>query len=267
MTAKQIKELILKECTRLIDEAVPAGDQGCYISQVDADCQSSHKKLEERLLTLVVNLESEQRDIIYRADRERGRIVKLEQFRDSNPVFLPDPDMAAELAAANGALSDSQGALHVANATISDLKERVHELERMKIEIVEAGNLVARSQSYFYDAEDVLEIAAITWERADVHHAARDLFYAHKFVKFGDPEIKYITDEQAADVLHRVVDDHDATIGVSWETLEIYIEELLDEDQAKLLQNRRDAAIKLAAGKEDAEVDNAVNLMGEEVAS
>jgi len=109
-TAGQMKQL-----AAMMDERFPAGDQGCYISQVEADATTAIDKLTKaiasvdgrlcdvekrvkawidgllKIETQLLNTRSEQRDILFRADRERARIKKLEEFRDSNPIFMPTP--------------------------------------------------------------------------------------------------------------------------------------------------------------------------------
>ena len=39
----------------------------------------------------------------------------------------------------------------------------------------------------------------------------------------------HLTDEQAMEVLKKVVDNHDAELGVSWQTLEIYADEMFPD--------------------------------------
>ena len=68
-----------------------------------------------------------------------------------------------------------------------------------------------------YEMVDKRYAMAIVWQIDDVLSIRPDL-----------------TEEQAGEVLGRVEDCHDASIGVSWDTLEIYAEEMYpegDEDE------------------------------------
>lgn len=64
-----------------------------------------------------------------------------------------------------------------------------------------------------YDMVDKRHAMAIVWQVDDVLSVRPDL-----------------TEEQAAEVLGRVEDIHDASIGVSWYTLECCAEDLFPED-------------------------------------
>jgi len=66
----------------------------------------------------------------------------------------------------------------------------------------------------------IVERISLDWVIEDVRHVAE-----HNF-----PNPVAITDEHASNVLNRALNDHDADLGVSWLTLEIYLSELLEED-------------------------------------
>lgn len=57
---------------------------------------------------------------------------------------------------------------------------------------------------------------AIVWSIEDVQQSARELGYAQE-----------LTDEECMDVLDAVKDKHDASLGVSWTTIEFWVGELI----------------------------------------
>lgn len=67
---------------------------------------------------------------------------------------------------------------------------------------------------------------AIVWAIEDVEYRL-DEFY---------PKLKY-TNENCMDILHNIVDDHDAEYGVNWEAIDYAIENYFYDELVKLKEN------------------------------
>jgi len=90
--------------------------------------------------------------------------------------------------------------------------------QEMVRSLVEAG-LVQNSQA----AESVLsqywtDKVAVVWTTEDVH-AVQDNFDE-------DTETSSLSEEQAQSILQKAFDKHDANVGITWESLRHYSEEL-----------------------------------------
>jgi hypothetical protein len=72
---------------------------------------------------------------------------------------------------------------------------------------------------------------AVVWTTEDV------LSIAHpaKWDTDGNeiPAEEWLTQEDAVGVLNKVLDDHDATLGITWDTIEIYVSDFKAEKQKK----------------------------------
>ena len=68
---------------------------------------------------------------------------------------------------------------------------------------------------------------ALIWHIDDVKHALHELKTLDWFIKKYEHTAK-LTDEDCMEILENVERRHDASMGVSWDTIECYIEEFLD---------------------------------------
>ena len=69
---------------------------------------------------------------------------------------------------------------------------------------------------------------SLIWCIDDVQHALDGMKDREWFIKKHGHTVK-LTYGDCMDILHDIKSNHDATIGVSWDTLEYHIDELLDE--------------------------------------
>ena len=93
-----------------------------------------------------------------------------------------------------------------------------HHIQEMVRSLVEAG-LVQNSQA----AESVLsqywtDKVAVVWTTEDVHAAQNDFDE--------DEQTSSLSEEQAESILQRAFDKHDANVGITWESLRFWSEEL-----------------------------------------
>ena len=68
---------------------------------------------------------------------------------------------------------------------------------------------------------------ALIWHIDDVKNALHELKTRDWFIVRYGHDVK-LTDEDCMEILENVENNHDASMGVSWDTIEIYIEEFLD---------------------------------------
>ena len=67
---------------------------------------------------------------------------------------------------------------------------------------------------------------ALIWHIDDIKHALENMQERDWFKKKYGDSVK-LTDEECMDILRDIKSGHDASLGVSWDTLEIYIDEFL----------------------------------------
>tara|TARA_R100000234_G_scaffold105060_1_gene75147 strand:- start:45 stop:311 length:267 start_codon:yes stop_codon:yes gene_type:complete len=67
---------------------------------------------------------------------------------------------------------------------------------------------------------------ALIWHIDDIKDALENMQERDWFKKKYGDSVK-LTDEECMDILGDVKSNHDASLGVSWDTLEIYIDEFL----------------------------------------
>ena len=65
----------------------------------------------------------------------------------------------------------------------------------------------------------------ILWTNEDVQGCAKD---------WDDEKPDILTDEQCGRVLDSLDNNHDASIGINWDTIDYYIKEIQEEDANKL---------------------------------
>ena len=80
------------------------------------------------------------------------------------------------------------------------------------------------NMSQFNDKNSI----SLIWCIDDVRYALDGMKDREWFINKHGHTVK-LTDEDCMDILGDVKSNHDATIGVSWETLEYHIDELLEE--------------------------------------
>ena len=86
---------------------------------------------------------------------------------------------------------------------------------------------IRQLQAYHQQGEHV---CVITWSREDVIDYAKDL----------DPPIK-VTIKEADKILDEMERRHDATIGITWNTIEAYLDDLkYERKKAKEKQNAKE---------------------------
>lgn len=93
-----------------------------------------------------------------------------------------------------------------------------HGIEAQLMALENAGII---SSVNFNDAKKVLEDywsdkVAVVWEIDDILWKAQE-------------DGKLVTEEEAKDVLNRMLNKHDATIGINWDTIGFYIEDYPDD--------------------------------------
>ena len=94
----------------------------------------------------------------------------------------------------------------------------LHHTQEMVRSLVEAG-LVQNSQAAeFVLSQYWVDKVAVVWTTEDVH-AAQDDFDENE-------QTSSITEEQAESILQKAFDKHDANVGITWESLRFWSEEL-----------------------------------------
>jgi len=76
-------------------------------------------------------------------------------------------------------------------------------------------------QSHCFDIKDGhIQCCKVIWGRDDVIATAKNAGYE-------------LTDDEIDEVLYCLIDRHDADVGVSWETIDFWIEEVVKERKDK----------------------------------
>jgi hypothetical protein len=89
-----------------------------------------------------------------------------------------------------------------------------HQIKNM-VEALQVAGLIPMDKNAEQEAVAVLEDywtkrIGIVWEIDDIFHQAK----VHG---------RLLTEEDAIEVLYKIQDDHDATIGVNWDTIDYYV--------------------------------------------
>jgi len=71
---------------------------------------------------------------------------------------------------------------------------------------------------------------ALIWHIDDVKFTLKDMQEREWFKKKYGKSIE-LTDEDCMDILVEIKDNHDASLGVCWETIEYYIDRFLEENK------------------------------------
>ena len=93
-----------------------------------------------------------------------------------------------------------------------------HHIQDMATSLVEAGLATDQKQVELVLSQYWTDKVAVVWTSVDVH-AAQDDF---------DEDVcsSSITEEQAESILQKAFDKHDASEGITWESLRFWSEEL-----------------------------------------
>lgn len=102
-------------------------------------------------------------------------------------------------------------AKELANTIIESGLYEGTEIEQRANEILQApeSDLDSLIEDYYSDTDRI----AILWGKDDVVHRAKEI------------EVE-ITDDDALDVLQRLENDHDCNIGITWDVIDCYINDL-----------------------------------------
>ena len=93
-----------------------------------------------------------------------------------------------------------------------------HHIKGMAVSLVEAGLATDGEQVKLVLSQYWADKVAVVWTTEDVH-AAQDDFDE-------DEQTSSLSEEQAQSVLQKAFDKHDASEGITWESLRYYSEEL-----------------------------------------
>ena len=93
-----------------------------------------------------------------------------------------------------------------------------HHIQDMATSLVEAGLASDQKQVELVLQKYWEDKVAVVWTSVDVH-AAQDDFDE-------DTETSSLSEEQAESILQRAFDKHDASEGITWESLRFWSEEL-----------------------------------------
>ena len=93
-----------------------------------------------------------------------------------------------------------------------------HHIQEMASSLVEAGLATDCQQVELVLAAYWADKVAVVWTTEDVHSVQDDFDE--------DKETSSLTAEQAQSVLQKAFDKHDATQGITWESLRYYSEEI-----------------------------------------
>ncbi len=96
-----------------------------------------------------------------------------------------------------------------------------HHIEEMARGLVKAGVATDRQQVELVLFQYWVDKVAIVWTTDDVH-AAQDDFDENT-------ETSSLTEEQAQSILHKALDKHDTSEGITWESLRYWSEECLEK--------------------------------------
>jgi len=94
----------------------------------------------------------------------------------------------------------------------------LHHTQDMATSLVEAGLATDQKQVELVLQKYWEDKVAVVWTTEDVH-AVQDNFDE-------DTETSSLSEEQAQGILQRAFDKHDANIGITWESLRFWSEEL-----------------------------------------
>ena len=94
----------------------------------------------------------------------------------------------------------------------------LHHIQDMARGLVEAGLATDQKQVELVLQKYWEDKVAVVWTRVDVH-AAQDDFDE-------DTETSSLSEEQAQSILHKALDKHDTSEGITWESLRYWSEEL-----------------------------------------
>ena len=92
-----------------------------------------------------------------------------------------------------------------------------HHIQEMASSLVEAGLATDGQQVELVLSQYWADKVAVVWSIDDVHAVQED---------FDEEQTSSLTEEQAQIILQRAFDKHDASEGITWESLRYYSEEL-----------------------------------------
>ncbi len=94
----------------------------------------------------------------------------------------------------------------------------LHHIQDMATSLVEAGLTTDQKQVELILSQYWTDKVAVVWTSEDVHSVQDDF----------DEDVcsSSITEEQAESILQRAFDKHDASVGITWESLRYWSEEL-----------------------------------------
>lgn len=93
-----------------------------------------------------------------------------------------------------------------------------HHIKDMAVSLVEAGLAIDYQQVELVLAAYWADKVAVVWSIDDVHAVQEDFDE--------DKETSSLSEEQAQSILQRAFDKHDASEGITWESLRYHSEEL-----------------------------------------
>ncbi len=93
-----------------------------------------------------------------------------------------------------------------------------HHIQEMARGLVEVGLATDKQQVELVLSQYWADKVAVVWTTEDVH-AAQDDFDEHT-------ETSSLTEEQAQSILQKAFDKHDVSVGITWESLRYYSEEI-----------------------------------------
>jgi len=94
----------------------------------------------------------------------------------------------------------------------------LHHIQDMALGLVEAGLATDQKQVELVLSQYWTDKVAVVWTIEDVHSVQDDF----------DEDVcsSSITEEQAESILQKAFDKHDASVGITWESLRYWSEEL-----------------------------------------
>lgn len=96
-----------------------------------------------------------------------------------------------------------------------------HLIQDMATSLIEAGLATDQKQVELVLQKYWEDKVAVVWTSVDVH-AVQDDFDE-------DKQTSSLSEEQAQSILQRAFDKHDANVGITWEKLRFWSEELAEE--------------------------------------
>jgi hypothetical protein len=96
-----------------------------------------------------------------------------------------------------------------------------HHIREMATSLVEAGLATDQKQVELVLSRYWEDKVAVVWTNDDVHSVQDDFDE--------DEQTSSLSEEQAQSILQRAFDKHDANVGITWESLRFWSEELAEE--------------------------------------